>query len=348
MSSAPRHWLLIVAVAFASSISARNGWAGVSVTEATDAQKASAQERYAEALRHFEAGRYDDALQGFKNSYDIVESPNSRLMAARALVKLERWIEAHDELTATAKQADELAAKNPDYKDTADAAREQLEEVRPHVGYVRIKFAQPPPKDATLTVAGRPAQVKDEPIVVPAGNVDVVVTRPNAPEEKRTVRVSATETVDVELGAPASAPPKQPVRHPMYRVELDGHLAFTAFDPPGEARPGAGPGGRVSINLVQDGPFPNVANNLALSAGADIIVMGGGSHVIIPILVQWNYWFTERVALLVEPGAAAIVRDGTFIRPAVYGGIRYLITDSIAVTARAGYPGFTVGASVLF
>jgi hypothetical protein len=334
-------WLLLVAAA--APVYA----AGASVESATAEQKATAQKQYGEALEHYEAERYDEALKGFRASYATVESPNSRLMAAQCLARLGKNAEAYQEFEETAKQAERLAASKAEYAETATSAREQQNELKPKLGFVKVK-TEGAPAGSSVTVNGRPVATGADTVVEP-GSTRVVLTSPEGETAQSTVTVDPGETEEVALTIKRDPPPflRRPGQHPAYFVELEAHLAFTAFDPPGEARPGAGPGARVSLDLLDNGPIATLNNTLGVSAGVDYIAVGGGSHVFIPVLVQYNLWLAERVGVFIEPGIGIIVRDGTFVRPAAYGGMRYMLSDGFALTARLGWPGFTVGASLL-
>ncbi len=83
-----------------------------------------------------------------------------------------------------------------------------------------------------------------------------------------------------------------------------------------------------------------------------------------PVVLQWNFWLTETISVFGEPGLAfQHVRwnyyfpcnspDGwceeddtdTDLEPVFWGGARFLLSDSIAITLRIGEPSFTAGAS---
>jgi hypothetical protein len=66
--------------------------------------------------------------------------------------------------------------------------------------------------------------------------------------------------------------------------------------------------------------------------------------------MQWNFWLSRRWSVFGEPGLMVRNRDGDFgVSPFVlYAGGRLRFSDNIALTARIGYPTFSLGASFLF
>src|SRR5688500_18219886 len=77
-------------------------WAqGASVKEATEEQRARASEEFKRGKGLYDEGKYQEALDAFKSSYGIVESPNTRLSIALSLIGLGRLGDAKQELTET-------------------------------------------------------------------------------------------------------------------------------------------------------------------------------------------------------------------------------------------------------
>src|SRR4051812_48863807 len=76
-------------------------------------QKAGAQKTFDAGSRLYDAHRYDEALTAFRASYQILASPNSHLMVARALRDLGRNVEAYAEYDSVAREA---AAKGEKYE----------------------------------------------------------------------------------------------------------------------------------------------------------------------------------------------------------------------------------------
>lgn len=128
--------------------------AGVPLAEASDAQKKEAQEAYLEAKKHFDAGRYDEALAGFRASYDVVASPNSHHMLVRTLDALGRTVEAYHEAVRTVTEAEAAAAQDEKYDQTAAAARAKRDALRAKVALLTV-VVEGADDDATVTIDGR-------------------------------------------------------------------------------------------------------------------------------------------------------------------------------------------------
>jgi hypothetical protein len=74
------------------------------------------------------------------------------------------------------------------------------------------------------------------------------------------------------------------------------------------------------------------------------------TDVILPVVMQWNFWLHPRWSVFGEPGVAFRVRryrDNKFDPFILYGGGRFHFTDTITLTMRIGYPTFSVGVSFL-
>jgi hypothetical protein len=74
------------------------GAAGVPVDQASNDQLRAAQKTFRVADDLYDAKRFEEALTADRASYDIVASPNSRLMIARSLRELGRLEQAYHEL----------------------------------------------------------------------------------------------------------------------------------------------------------------------------------------------------------------------------------------------------------
>src|SRR5258708_22602493 len=84
-----------------------------------DRAKEVAQKVYAQGVDHYRAGRLLEALAAFRASYDMVPSPNSHLMVARALRDRGAIVEAFVEYGKLTAEADAAALRDPKYEATA-------------------------------------------------------------------------------------------------------------------------------------------------------------------------------------------------------------------------------------
>lgn len=166
-----------------------------------------------------------------------------------------------------------------------------------------------------------------------------------------------------------------------YQLELEPHL-LAGVDPPGPGvGTGVGVGVRGSLVVLPDGFLRNVNDSVAIGIGLDYgqyhygawewsgtrdqclhfapgpagtqvctqVTSYGGvyNYVYVPVVMQWNFWLTRRFSAFAEPGLALyFIGHHTFdVSPALYAGGRFMVSDKIAITARVGYPDFTLGAS---
>ena len=137
----------------------------------------------------------------------------------------------------------------------------------------------------------------------------------------------------------ASAQIDAPGQHIRYGMEIEPQLSLQHARVPGEAA-GIGPGLRLSVPIISDGPLKKLNNSLALGVGVNWAIFkescgtyfwdgpapepdepqyptyakGCTAHQITaPVVIQWNFWITEVVSVFAEPGMAFLYerRSGT-------------------------------------
>lgn len=150
---------------------------------------------------------------------------------------------------------------------------------------------------------------------------------------------------------------ERPTAHSNYNVELEGHLAFLL-------RRNVAPGFGVRANweIVDPGFIKGLNNTVAVGVGLDLGFntwcegIGTTQHCtdadldfIIPVNLQWNFWFAPEWSAYFEPGIAiGRRRYGAVISPNVAAGARYELARDFQLTLRLGYPAMTFGASYFF
>jgi len=92
-----------------------------------------------------------------------------------------------------------------------------------------------------------------------------------------------------------------------------------------------------------------------------------------PVVLQWNFWLTKVISVFGEPGLSIVHRSWDWYQPhcpgslsgwygwckthdsetdleplVMFGGARFLFSDSAGLTVRLGWPYASVGASLLF
>ncbi|HET9954761.1 MAG TPA: hypothetical protein VFQ61_09655 [Polyangiaceae bacterium] len=117
---------------------------------------------------------------------------------------------------------------------------------------------------------------------------------------------------------------KRPGAHPRYSVELEPHLALQWSNRFGGGD-GIGPGVRVNIPFLDNGPIRSINNNMAIGVGLDLtfgdndcrwwwgrydrnVWLGrencSGTEVWAPLTLQWNFFLTPVISVFGEPGFA--------------------------------------------
>ena len=176
--------------------------AGVSVLDASKAELNDAKGPYLDGVKAMNAKHYKEAAEKFQQSYDIVASPNSRLMLGRALIKLNRPLDAYHELEETVNQANDLAAKQPKYQKTADAARKELDDVKVELAFVTVI------PGTEVSIGGRKLSDADwgKPQPVAPGRVTVEITATDGRVRKKRIRLEAgmTRVLTADLTATSS------------------------------------------------------------------------------------------------------------------------------------------------
>lgn len=174
---------------------------------------------------------------------------------------------------------------------------------------------------------------------------------------------------------------RRPGAHPNYRFEAEPHLLLGFVDPPGPAHgDGIGLGFRGTIELVDNGFISSINNSIGIGFGLDWIHYPRGGlkcvrlerggcvaiddqegvdYVMLPVVMQWNFWLSREWSVFGEPGIAfhfynhhadyVNEDNGLKVDPFVfYAGGRWHFSDYAALTMRLGYPTFSVGVSFLF
>ncbi len=184
-----------------------------------------------------------------------------------------------------------------------------------------------------------------------------------------------------------------PGAHPRYAWDIEPHLVWQWDDNHYWDGDAWGLGVRATVPLIDNGPLTRVNNTMGIGFGLDITHRSGrcgwhyydrrtpvyaygpgddcsGTNFWVPIVMQWNFYFTKSFALFAEPGFAIVHRRWN--SPAICGavnspgyecdytrsdtdpallffiGTRIHFTDSVALTLRIGWPYASVGASLLF
>ncbi len=203
----------------------------------------------------------------------------------------------------------------------------------------------------------------------------------NALESTRTVRrlvlaviCAATAFAVTSTDAHAATIIKDP-SPPEYKVEIEPHLNVQYIWADQFGGRGLGPGVRFSIPIISPGFIKKLNNSVAIGFGPDILYSHSKNDICagndcqksdafwalyFPVVMQWNFWLTEKWSVFGEPGIVGQTAFGAGcdsidrkckkaspIFGAFYAGARYHFSDALALTLRAGYPnGISVGLSI--
>ena len=182
--------------------------AGVSVIDATKSELNDAKGPYMEGVAAMNSRHYKAAVEKFQESYNIVASPNSRLMLGRALMKVNRPLDAYKELEETVTQATELAGRQPKYQKTADAARKELDDVKVELAFITVI------PGTEVSIGGRKLSETDwgKPMPVTPGRVYVEITATDGRVRKKRLRLEAgvTRVLTADLTPTSSYSNKPP------------------------------------------------------------------------------------------------------------------------------------------
>lgn len=198
-------------------------------------------------------------------------------------------------------------------------------------------------------------------------------------------------TVAFMLSAAASAQIKQPGAHPRYSVDLEPHVVLMWDRGPARyGDDGIGVGLRATIPFFHNGPIDSINNDMGLSFGLDYVHFDAdddrycrdfgpawcdrrdrysASVFLIPVVVQWNFYFHPKVAVFGEVGLAVqhtrwsfaapcgpgqpdlcevSDHDTDFFEPVFAAGGRFMIWESVGFTVRLGFPEVTAGVAFRF
>ncbi len=197
---------------------------GSAVDEASKAQIDNAKIAFDRGLEAMEAEKYGEALEQFKQSYAMVNSPNSQLMVGRALVKLGRLPEAYTELRRALQHANDLAASQKKYQKTVESAQQDLDGIKNKLSYVMVR------QGATAKIQGRVVGPfnEDEPVAVLPGAVTIEMTYADGTTQTKQFLLSPGEQANLPQKAPTAtskSPEEKPA--PVAEASQDSDLGMS-------------------------------------------------------------------------------------------------------------------------
>jgi hypothetical protein len=190
--------------------SSTTAWAGAPLQEASKEQWSAAQKAFEIADELYDAGNYAEAVTAYRASYDIVQSPNSRLMIARSLQQQGELDAAFEEFQRTIDEGSVAATHDEKYLKTVDAARTDLDALLRKAGRLTIVLKNPS-SGTIVIVNGREilAERLGRPLVVPPGRVTIGVSTASGPAARQEIelRIGEQRTLSIDAGRPLSSEP---------------------------------------------------------------------------------------------------------------------------------------------
>jgi hypothetical protein len=193
--------------AFAAIVTVTSAPASAQVVGAESA----AQLRFQRGRELFVARDHRGALDEFRAANQLVASPNTRLYIARCLRELGQWAESLVEFQRAAAEAADRAQSEPRYGATRDAARQELELVRPRVGSLTLR-APHAPEGLEVRVGETVVQTATFDVAMPTnpGTLEVRATAPGRLPYRgaAVVQAGGSTELSIELRVdPAYVPP---------------------------------------------------------------------------------------------------------------------------------------------
>lgn len=212
-----------------------------------------AQDAYQTGRDLFRAGDFSGAVEDFRRSLDLVDSPNTRMYLGRALLRLGRLPESYATLDRAASDADRRSESEPRYAATRDSARAEADDIRRAISLVTVHLSSFP-VGAMLRVGGAdvPRTAVGFPLPFMPGEVIVEFDAPGFAPTREIIILTAGGDAAVDLRP---------------RVDATAVTAPT----PGAAQP-------LSSRLATPSPSrwtaPRVAGLTLLSVGAATAITG--------------------------------------------------------------------------
>ena len=212
---------------------------------------------------------------------------------------------------------------------------------------------------------------------------------------RRTLQLAILAASFATGGAASAQSTLRDPHPPRYSVEIEPKLNIAYVFGTGYGGNAWGPGVRFSIPVMSPGFVKSINDSIAISFGVDAMRYAGYRNygyyaycngnpkncpgyydgysydtsfwaVHLPVVLQWNFWLTDRWSVFGEPGLTirhaffsnalcgpnynpnygACYPDSTSVFFTFFAGGRFKFSDKVSLTMRLGYPiDFSVGVS---
>jgi hypothetical protein len=165
--------------------------------------KKAAQKMFEAGDGLYESGRFEEAIAAFKNSYDLVASPNSRLMLARSLREAGHNTEASEEFRGTIRDAEASGGRYPEAMQAAQSELLALEN-----SLATIELAPGLREQvADLAINGKPVKAAASTIPVVAGKLRITYRLKDGSNHGTTIELAKGQKQTVELDQSTESKP---------------------------------------------------------------------------------------------------------------------------------------------
>lgn len=178
-----------------------------------DQLRATARALADEGMAFYEKKQYAEALDRFDRAASIIQAPTITLHAARSLDKLGRLIEAAERYRTCANAP--LEDKAPDaFRAAQEAARTELDALKPRIPSIEIAVQGPGAAEATVTLDGKPvpkALIGVKSLVNPGDHKIGAMTETHADLQEISVVEKQAARVVLELAPKSDSNTGQPI-----------------------------------------------------------------------------------------------------------------------------------------
>lgn len=204
----------------------------------TKEEQAEAKTLLVDGSNLFKQERYEDALGKLERSYELVPSPNSALMIARCLVKLDRPVEAYEHFQKAEREASTRLEEQPRYRPTLEAAKSEGQAVRDTLGAVVVRVYDAP-AGTVVELQGRkqPLERGEATLLGKPGRAEIVVRMPDGKTIARPTELQAggEASLGITLERPKKTKPSkkpapdEPLPWQAIAALTSGGVAVVAF-----------------------------------------------------------------------------------------------------------------------
>jgi hypothetical protein len=176
-----------------------SAWAqGAPPAAPSEADTKKAIELYKKGQSLEKSKKYAEALAAFRESFALVQSPNSRIYIARCLGGTGDYVAAYLEFEAVIADID--ARQEAKYQPTRDAAVQERDEAAGKIAMVTVSVANATPETrVSLGLKEVPREQWGKPMPMQPGTVEVSLSNPPAAPQTQTIEITAGQKRAIDL-----------------------------------------------------------------------------------------------------------------------------------------------------